>query len=159
MLILGILVFPVFVIGPQQYGYAFFGLCSLLGQIAKIMSAEGPIWAMILNLGIIGVMILFSVSGLSALLSSIVVALLSLKEKTRKRMKLPPVFFAGMVLLGLAAFEAFPGEPKIEIGGEFYFGPSLLLLVSIFSFITKDKTEQGSGINSVTAPPPLRDTL
>jgi hypothetical protein len=33
------------------------------------------------------------------------------------------------------------------------------LLVSIISILLKDKTEPGSSINSVTAPPPLRDTL
>jgi len=74
-------------------------------------------------------------------------------------MKLSPAIFASVVLIGLVGFVAFPGEPEIKIGSEFFIAPSILLLVSIISILLKDKTEPGSSINSVTAPPPLRDTL
>ena len=83
----------------------------------------------------------------------------ALQRKTKKRMKLSPAIFASVVLIGLVGFVAFPGEPEIKIGSEFFIAPSILLLVSIISILLKDKTEPGSSINSVTAPPPLRDTL
>lgn len=150
---------PVFTIGPEQYGYAFFGLCSLLGQFAKLIGAESPVWLLILNLGIIGIMILFSVAGLAALISPISMALLNLKEKTKTKIIFLPLVFAGIVLLGLIGASLFPGNPEIEIGSEFYLSPSLLLLASVIGILVKNKTEPGSGINSVTAPPPLRDTL
>jgi len=142
LIISGILVLPIFVIGPEQYGYAFFGLCSFLGQFAKVIGAEAPIWALILNFAIIGLMIQFSISGLIALFSLILMTLINFKEKTKRIMKVPPVIFAGIVLFGLIGISLFPGEPKIEIGNEFYYAPSLLLLVASLSLLIKEGTEQ-----------------
>ena len=101
----------------------------------------------------------FSLLGLACLACPTALLFLSFKEKTKKRMKFPPTIFAVAVLIGLVGFATFPGEPEIKFGSELYLAPSMLLLVSIINILLKDKTEPGSGINSVTAPPPLRDTL
>ena len=157
--ILASLLFPLFVIGPEQYGYAFFGYLSIIGQMAEALGAESPVWMIIFPLLTIAVMAVFSILGLACFACPVTLIFVRFKEKTKKRMKLPPTIFAFVVLIGLAGFVAFPGEPEIKIGSEFFVAPSILLLVSIIGILFKDKTEQGSGINSVTAPPPLRDTL
>ena len=157
-LILGILVLPMFTLGPEQYGYAFFGILSFLGQFAEIIGAESLIWALILNFAIIGLMILFSFFGLAALISPISIALIKFKEKTKRIVKLPPVIFSGIVLFGLTGFLLFPANPNLEIGKEFFYAPALLLLISSLDLFMTKRTEQGGGINSVTAPPPLHDT-
>mgnify|MGYP006086646311 CR=1 FL=1 len=157
--ILACLLFPLFVIGPEQYGYAFFGCLNIIGRLTEALGATSPIWMVIFPLLTIVVMAAFSFLGVACFVCPVTLLFVRFKEKTKKRMKLPPVIFAFVVLIGLACFVAFPGEPKIEIGSDFFIAPSILLLVSVCSILLKDKAEPGIGINSVTAPPPLRDTL
>ena len=157
--IIAILLTPLFVIGPEQYGYAFFGYLSFIGQTAENLGAESPVWMVIFPILTIVVMAGFALLGLACLACPTALFFLSFKEKTKKRMKFPPAMLALAVLVGLVCFTAFPGEPEIKIGSQFYLAPSLLLLVSTINILLKDKTEPVSGINSVTAPPPLRDTL
>lgn len=141
-LIFSVLILPIFILGPEQYFYAFVGLCSLLGQLAKVIGAESAIWMMILPLASIGIMIFFSAFGLSAIVCPFLLAILQMKDRTKKRMKIPPVVFAAIVLIGLMALSAFPGEEKIEFGSVYFLVPSLLLLASLVSLLLKERTEQ-----------------
>jgi hypothetical protein len=104
-------------------------------------------------------MALFCALGLACFACPATLLFLDFQEKTKKRMKLPAAIFATAVLIGLVSFKAFPGEPEIKIGSGFFIAPTVLLLVSLLSIFLKEKTEPASSINSVTAPPPLRDTL
>ena len=136
------LLLPLFVIGPEQYGYAFFGYLSFIGQLAETLGAESPVWMVIFPLLTIAVMAGFCLLGLACFACPVTLLFVRFKEKTKKRMKLPPATFAFAVIIGLVSFRAFPGEPEIKIGSGFFIAPSILLLVSLISILFKNDTDR-----------------
>jgi len=81
--ILASLLFPLFVIGPEQYGYAFFGCLSFVGQLAEALGAESPVWMVIFPLLTIVVMAAFSILGVACFASTVTLLFVRFREKQR----------------------------------------------------------------------------
>ena len=135
-LILEVILLPLFLFGPEQYGYAFIGLLAGLGAAAKSIGAESTIWMIIFPIATIAIIILFSVLGLMSIACLIFQIAQRPQVVLRNRvLGYSPVIFSGLVISGLLSLKNFPGDPVIHVSGILFIFPVLLLLSASFSAI------------------------
>jgi hypothetical protein len=138
------LLIPLILIGPEQYGYAFFGLLGGLGAAARTYSAESSVSLILIPICTIAIMILFSALGLISILGMLLqIAKPSRYILHRKFLGLVPLVFAAFVIVGLLLLKRFPGDPEILVpGGLFIFPISLFLSASCIRARTENEPNQ-----------------
>ena len=137
--ILALLILPIALIGPQQYGYAFLGYLSCLGTFAKAFGTESSIWILILPLMTIITMILFCALSVAAIVC-LAMAITGRPQTTLgyKATGYMPLAFSFCIILGLTFFALLPSQPPIKTPIVLFVAPFLLLLASgYYAFIAK----------------------
>jgi hypothetical protein len=138
LLVLSLVGLPLILFGPEQYGYAFFGLLAGLGAFAKMIGAESPIWMIVLPVLTIVFMILFFTVGITAVGYSVmqIVGYPQTIIKHRQARFIPMVF-SFCVITVLALLLTFPGEPPISVSSALFLFPCAVMLVSIIHALQK----------------------
>jgi hypothetical protein len=138
VLILALMGLPLIIFGPEQYGYAFFGLLAGLGAFAKMIGAQSPIWMIVLPILTIVLMIFFATAAITALGFS-VMQIMGYPQTIiqHRQARFIPTVFAFSVITGLALVSTFPGEPPIRISSSLFLFPCAVMLVSIIHAFQK----------------------
>jgi len=128
---LALLVLPVVIFGPEQYGYAFFGLLAGAGAFAKLIGSESLIWMIVFPALTIVLMVLFATAAIASIAFSIMQIAECPQTIIQKRIiRFVPVGFALCVIVGLSLLSLFPGEPPIGVSMSLFLFPSASIVVS-----------------------------
>ena len=144
------------ILAPPAIGLALFVLCLTVASLAN--EPEKTV-GVIMGVALFGLFVALTKGILISVPYMAFMELWFLLSRKRKINKFLEVSYS--TILGLAAGKASTLIRPFEVFGNIVMVPlgAVVGLLMGFIYLSLRKAEQGSGINSVTAPPPLHDTL